>query len=92
MSCPRDSRDIPGRTRPDRAPSPHPALDVADRAEEENMASTDKRRTFADPGAVDAALDRSRRDREAAAALQAAVEEQLRRRPALATPPGRRQV
>ncbi|MDQ1688860.1 MAG: hypothetical protein QOK42_1835 [Frankiaceae bacterium] len=29
--------------------------------------------------ALDAALDRSRRDREAAAALQAAVEEQLRR-------------
>lgn len=33
----------------------------------------------ADASRLDAALDRSRRDREAAAALQAAVEEQLRR-------------
>ena len=56
------------------------------------MASNAKPTAVADPAAVDAALDRSRRDREAAAALQAAVEEQLRRRPALATPPGRRQV
>lgn len=35
--------------------------------------------TTHEPTWLDAALDRSRRDREAAAALQAAVEEQLRR-------------
>jgi hypothetical protein len=43
------------------------------------MTSDVKRVVAADPAVVDAALDRSRRDREAAAALQAAVEEQLRR-------------
>jgi hypothetical protein len=54
------------------------------------MASNPKPTSAVDPAIVDAALDRSQRDREAAAALQAAIEEQLRRRPALATAPGRR--
>ena len=43
------------------------------------MASNPKPSPGADPTLVDAALDRSRRDREAAAALQAAIEEQLTR-------------
>lgn len=42
--------------------------------------------TTADQAMVDAALDRSQRDREAAAALQAAVEELLRRGTATGRP------